>query len=101
MSGENRPAEIRPHIPPLYVGKEVLLALTTLSSSNLQELINRREFPAPRILSGRRVGWLYREVMEWAENRPISSLPPPPNTGAKKPRQKAAGPASPDSPPAA
>ena len=32
---------------------------------------------------------LEREVQEWAESRPVSQLPPPPNTGAPKPRSSA------------
>ena len=32
------------------------------------------------------MGWLLREVMEWAETRPVSELPPPPNTGNRRKR---------------
>lgn len=32
---------------------------------------------------------LEREVQEWAESRPVSSLPPPPNTGALKRKEAA------------
>jgi len=75
-------------VPPLYVGLDKLEALTTLSTSTIQNMIARNEFPPPRELSARRVGWLYRELMEWAENRPISNILPPPNTGARKPRTR-------------
>ena len=44
---------------------------------------------ADRQLSGQRVGWLVREVQEWAESRPVSNLPPPPNTGAPKRKEAA------------
>lgn len=62
----------------------------TLSESTVQSLVrdDASDFPKPRLLSGRRVGWLRREIEQWAESRPISSLTPPPNTGAKKPRTK-------------
>ena len=40
-------------------------------------------------VSGQRVGWLVREVQEWAESRPASNLPPPPNTGASKRKEAA------------
>ncbi|UCV09137.1 helix-turn-helix transcriptional regulator [Dechloromonas denitrificans] len=62
----------------------------SLSVSTVQSLVRDRAsgFPESRQLSARRVGWLYREIEEWAENRPISTLLPPPNTGAKKPRTK-------------
>jgi prophage regulatory protein len=82
-------------VPPLYIELDKLEKLTTLSASTIQGMVARNEFPAPRELSSRRVAWLYREVMEWAENRPISSILPPPNTGAKKPRRATASPASP------
>lgn len=77
------------HIPPLYIDLETAAVLTTLSTPTIQALVTQDAFPKPRMLSGRRVGYLYREVAEWAENRPVSSLLPPPNTGAKKPRVKA------------
>ena len=32
---------------------------------------------------------LEREVQEWAESRPVSNLPPPPNTGAPKRKEAA------------
>ena len=32
---------------------------------------------------------LVREVQEWAESRPVSSLPPPPNTWASKRKEAA------------
>lgn len=73
---------------PLGVDLEAAAALTSLSESSIQELVRKKEFPAPRQLSPRRVGWLVREIEEWLEGRPVSDLPPPPNTGAKKPRIK-------------
>ena len=32
---------------------------------------------------------LEREVQDWAESRPVSNLPPPPNTGASKRKEAA------------
>lgn len=46
-------------------------------------MVRDGEFPAPRKLSGRRVGWLTREVEEWAETRPVSDQLPPENTGRR------------------
>ncbi|MDD3481832.1 AlpA family transcriptional regulator [Azovibrio restrictus] len=60
--------------------------MLALSVSTFQELVRLKIAPQPRKLSGRRVGWLVRELEEWAESRPVSDLSPPPNTGAKKPR---------------
>lgn len=75
---------------PLYVDLGTLLELLPLSESTLQELV-RQGGSRPRMLSGRRVGWLLREVEEWAEARPVSDLPPPPNTGASKSRRAGGG----------
>jgi prophage regulatory protein len=58
-----------------------------ISESTLDSLQRAGEFPAPRKLSGRRVGYLVRELDAWLESRPVSDLLPPPNTGAPKPRQ--------------
>lgn len=69
----------------IYFDMTELCAATTLSETTIQKMIREQQFPAPRHLGGRRVGWLVKEVLEWAENRPVSDLPPPPNTGAKKP----------------
>lgn len=63
-----------------------------LSESTLEKLVREGTFPAPRLLAGRRTGYLVRELDAWLESRPVSDLPPPPNTGAKKPRpSKASG----------
>lgn len=40
-------------------------------------------------LSTATVERLEREVQEWAESRPVSNLPPPPNTGASKRKEAA------------
>lgn len=50
-----------------------------LSESTVQKLVRESEFPKPRLLSGRRVGWLTREVDEWTEARPVADLLPPVN----------------------
>lgn len=58
-----------------------------LSVSTFQRLIRENKAPQPRQLSDRRVGWLTRELSEWADGLPVSSILPPDNTGAPKPRQ--------------
>lgn len=82
-------AEFR--IEPVYVDLSTVALITTLAESTIQAMVTRNEFPAPRELSGRRVGYLYAEVVEWAESRPRSTLLPPCNTGAKKPKRAPAG----------
>lgn len=63
--------------------KEVAESLS-LSATTVQKMVRQEQFPQPRLLSGRRVAWLVREVNEWAEARPVADLPPPANTGATK-----------------
>ncbi|AVR89057.1 helix-turn-helix transcriptional regulator [Thauera aromatica] len=77
-------------IKPIYVDLPTVAEIVALSVTTVQELVRQGQFPAPRQTSGRRVAWLVREVEEWAESRPTSSLLPPPNTGAKKPRKQVA-----------
>lgn len=82
---------------PLVVDLAQLLELVpVLSKSTIEEERRQGRFPQPRQLSGRRVGWLVSEIEEWLASRPVSDQPPPPNTGAKKPRRPgAAAPAAP------
>lgn len=61
--------------------------ITILAESTIQAMVTRDEFTALRELSGRRVGYLYAEVVEWATSRPRSMILPPSNTGAEKLRR--------------
>ena len=67
----------------IYLELDAVAGAVALASSTVQRLVRENAFPKPRQLSGRRVAWLVREVEEWAEKRPISELPPPPNTGRR------------------
>lgn len=67
----------------LFFAKDDLPEVTSLSVSTIEEEIRQGRFPKPRQLAGRRVGWLVREIEEWAESRPVSDLPPPRNTGVR------------------
>jgi len=71
----------------LYYEKAELPGAITLSESTIEELIRQNQFPKPRQLAGRRVGYLVEEVIEWARSRPVSDQPPPANTAARKPRR--------------
>jgi prophage regulatory protein len=75
---------------PLYLDKPTVAQFVALSETTVERLVRENGFPKPRVLSGRRVAWLTREVEAWAESRPVSDLLPPPNTGARK--GKGAGP---------
>ncbi len=74
-------------LPNRLIEKEELPDITKLSVSTIEGLIRDECFPKPRQLSARRTAWLASDVIEWMENLPVSDLPPPPNTGAKKPRR--------------
>ena len=71
-------------IEPAYLEKSDAAAYLALSESTFEKLVREAGMPPPRLLSGRRVAWLVRELREWTEARPVSSLLPPPNTGARK-----------------
>lgn len=75
-------------IAPIFLDLPAVVQAVALSESTVQELVRQGQFPAPRQLSGRRVGWLVRELEAWAESRPVSQLLPPPNTGASKPKKR-------------
>ena len=74
---------------PVYLDLASTCGALSLSEATLQKLVREDAFPRPRLLSGRRVGWLVREVEEWAESRPVADLLPPPNTGSRKGKSKA------------
>lgn len=68
---------------PIMVARENLADITGLSDGTIEAKIRGGTFPKPRQASDRRVGWLLREIEEWAEALPVSDLPPPPNTGGR------------------
>lgn len=72
---------------PIYLELEAVASAVALAATTVQRLVRDGEFPRPRQLSGRRVAWLVREVEEWAEQRPVSDLAPPANTGHKNRRR--------------
>lgn len=73
---------------PLYLDLCTVAATVSLSEASVQKLVRESQFPKPRMLSGRRVAWLTREIEEWAEDRPTSGLLPPPNTGHSNRRHR-------------
>lgn len=77
-------------IKPAYLDLSSVSVYLALSESTVQKMVREDTFPQPRQLSDRRVAWLVREVDAWAESRPVSDLPPPSNTGARKGRSNSA-----------
>lgn len=51
-------------------------AYVALSPMGMRRLMATGDFPKSRELSGRRIGWLVRELDEWAEARPVSAMLP-------------------------
>ena len=75
--------------PLIFMDLPPLVRAVALSAATIERLEHAEQFPKRRQLSDQRVGWLVREVQEWAESRPVSNLPPPPNTGASKRKEAA------------
>lgn len=73
-------------IEPAFLDKPSAAAFLSLSESTFEQLVREGNAPMPRALSARRVGWLVRELREWAEARPVSEMLPPPNTGRRAAR---------------
>lgn len=73
-------------LAPAALDKELAAEFLALSISTFEKLVREGQAPRPRQLSGRRVAWIRTELEEWLLSRPHSDLPPPPNTGALKPR---------------
>lgn len=48
----------------------------------MYELLEVGDFPKPRALGGRRIGWLESEIDEWIANRKLASRQP--HTKARK-----------------
>jgi prophage regulatory protein len=73
-------------VKPIYLDLRTVAQFISMSTASVQKMVREDRFPKPRMLSGRRVAWLTREVEEWAEQRPVSDILPPDNTGAPKRR---------------
>ena len=59
-----------------YDTQELLQALGNIGRSTLWRMEQRGDFPQRRQISPQRVGWLVREVEEWASNRPVGEPSP-------------------------
>lgn len=77
-------------IKPVYLDREGVAAFVSLSVPTMERMVAGGSFPAPRQLTGKRVGWLVREVEEWAESRPVSSNLPVANCGRRNAQAAAA-----------
>lgn len=69
------------NVKPAFLDLPAVSQYLALGESTVQKIVREGVFPKPRQLSGRRVGWLMREIDEWAESRPVADLLPPANSG--------------------
>lgn len=47
-----------------------LVRAVGLSKSTIYDLIDKGQFPRPRHITSKAVGWLPQDVVDWANNRP-------------------------------
>lgn len=80
-------------IKPAYLDRKNTADYVSLSVPTMDRMIARQQFPAPRQIGAKRVGWLVRELDTWCEARPQSNNLPPDGSGygrAGKPGGQAA-----------
>jgi prophage regulatory protein len=53
-----------------------VLAITSLGRTSLYCLVKEGDFPAPRQLTKRKVGWRQSEVLRWVDERAVASSGP-------------------------
>jgi prophage regulatory protein len=68
----------------LFLRKPAVLAAVGFSHATLHRLVARGEFPAPRKIGERAVGWLTADVERWAASRPVSDNLPGPAAGLRR-----------------
>jgi prophage regulatory protein len=60
-----------------YLDLQSVAEALSLSTATVKRLVAAGDLPKPRALTGKRVGWLAREIEAWAESRPESTMLPP------------------------
>lgn len=68
--------------PPLIVDRVNAAAALGVSDTTVEALVRSGELPPPRRISKGRTGWLWRELQQFAETRPISDAAPGPGRKA-------------------
>jgi prophage regulatory protein len=69
-------------MPPIFAPRDKAAQALGVSERTLEALVAAGEAPPPRKISKGRVGWLWRELVEFAESRPVSDLRPGPGRTA-------------------
>lgn len=72
---------IKSTLNPAYLDRDAVAQYVSLSVPTMERMVARGEFPGPRQLTVKRVGWLVREVSDWCESRPASTNMPVENCG--------------------
>lgn len=75
---------------PIFVPRDKAAEALGIGERTLEALVASGEAPPPRKISKGRVGWLWRELVEFAESRPVSDLRPGPGKQAPQDAQPAA-----------
>lgn len=70
-------------LKPAYLDRAQTAAYVSLGPTTMDDMIKAGKFPKPRQLSPQRVGWRMSELEAWCDDRPVSNLPPPRNTGRR------------------
>jgi len=60
-------------VPDVLLRRKDVEARTGLSRSSIYQLIKINDFPRQRVIAGRRVAWVEREVSQWIQDRIESS----------------------------
>lgn len=68
----------------IFMDLDEVVAALSISRSGVRRMLREDDFPKPRELTPRRIGWLVEEVQEWARNRPAADMLPPPNRGQRR-----------------
>lgn len=63
---------------PLMVDRHQAAVALGVSDGTVESLVRSGDLPPPRRISAGRTGWLWRELQEFAESRPISAALPGP-----------------------
>ncbi|WP_180319345.1 helix-turn-helix transcriptional regulator [Delftia acidovorans] len=66
---------------PISISLQEAARAVDLSESQIQKLVQTGDFPRPRQLSARRVGFIVAEVEAWVMSRPPSECLPAPDSG--------------------
>lgn len=61
---------------PVFLDLKQTAEYVALSTTQIYRLAAEGKFPKSRQLSAQRVAWLVRELDEWAEQRPFSTILP-------------------------